>query len=510
MNLYQYFKAISQHKNRIANPVIIVEDEDRQLASITYNQISPQFSWDIPYMLSARGLVVDMQTGDIVARPYPKFFNYGENERAKWPENISSITVEEKLDGSLAIISTYKDELVVASSNSLTSKHVKLFTNYLKNNLTTEQYNTLKELGKTYTILCEYVSPENTVVLHYTEENMILHGMIQTYQLDDAFSHEVSYDTLLSYGKLLGLDVVKQYEINSLSDVNKLLETEKDIEGFVVKFDNGHRLKFKTKDYVQMHKISTNLDLTVDSQALRETFIVAIVNETYDDLIPFLNSETKSLLNEMLDTYRDFVGKAIRKRESYLKTNEHLAITGNPNIESIKQQILLLPDTIISLENELKDNITTYIDNVEDDDLLEKGYARVSQFLAEKSSKEKRIVNDYLKANIQNGLINTQELSRKQKQLVSDMSVDSIIDKHLASYLYNGELESAVTYYLRDVYCLNIELSMSQKMNAQYKTTNKLAPIISKLSISDELKQQAFDAIDKIQDEILSMIDQPS
>ena len=87
------------------------------------------------------------------------------------------------------------------------------------------------------------------------------------------------------------------------------------------------------------------------------------------------------------------------------------------------------------------------------------------------------------------------------------MSVDSIIDKHLASYLYNGELESALTSYLRDVYCLNIELSMSQKMNAQYKTTNKLAPIISKLSISDELKQQAFDVIDKIQDEILSMIE---
>lgn len=131
MNLYQYFKAISQNKNRMANPVIIAEDEVRQLASITYNQISPQFSWDIPYMLSARGLVIDMITGDIVARPYPKFFNYGENERAKWPENISSITVEEKLDGSLVIISTYKDELVVASSNSLTSKHVKLFTNYL-------------------------------------------------------------------------------------------------------------------------------------------------------------------------------------------------------------------------------------------------------------------------------------------------------------------------------------------------------------------------------------------
>ena len=32
---------------------------------------------------------------------------------------------------------------------------------------------------------------------------------------------------MLSYGKLLGLDVVKQYEINSLSDVNKLLDYSK-------------------------------------------------------------------------------------------------------------------------------------------------------------------------------------------------------------------------------------------------------------------------------------------
>ena len=125
MKLYQYFKAISQNKNRMANPVIIAEDEVRQLASITYNQVSPQFSWDIPYMLSARGLVIDMITGDIVARPYPKFFNYGENERAKWPENISSITVEEKLDGS-----EFDAGLIVAATTNFDWKSQQLLDHH--------------------------------------------------------------------------------------------------------------------------------------------------------------------------------------------------------------------------------------------------------------------------------------------------------------------------------------------------------------------------------------------
>ena len=77
MNLFEYFKALTISKNPMENPILISEDETRHLASIKYNMIAPRFSWSIPHMTDARGLILDTETGDVVARPYPKFFNYG-------------------------------------------------------------------------------------------------------------------------------------------------------------------------------------------------------------------------------------------------------------------------------------------------------------------------------------------------------------------------------------------------------------------------------------------------
>ena len=53
------------------------------------------------------------------------------------------------------------------------------------------------------------------------------------------------------------IEYVKQYETSSISDIKKLSEiisNEKDIEGIVVRFYDGHMLKIKTLDYLSMAK----------------------------------------------------------------------------------------------------------------------------------------------------------------------------------------------------------------------------------------------------------------
>lgn len=71
--------------------------------------------WD-ETLLMCRGLVTD-HTGDIVAKPFDKFFNI---EEGKF-EPTEEFEVYEKMDGSLGIVFWYEGQWVVATRGSFTS-----------------------------------------------------------------------------------------------------------------------------------------------------------------------------------------------------------------------------------------------------------------------------------------------------------------------------------------------------------------------------------------------------
>ena len=73
--------------------------------------------WD-DITLQCRGLVTNSK-GDIVARPFKKFFNYEEHT----PEEIPNEDYEvyEKMDGSLGILLNYDGEWVITTRGSFTS-----------------------------------------------------------------------------------------------------------------------------------------------------------------------------------------------------------------------------------------------------------------------------------------------------------------------------------------------------------------------------------------------------
>jgi RNA ligase len=74
--------------------------------------------WD-DITLNCRGLVLDNK-GNVVAKPFPKFFNYEEHK----PEDIpnENFEVYEKMDGSLGIVFHYNNEWHVATRGSFTSE----------------------------------------------------------------------------------------------------------------------------------------------------------------------------------------------------------------------------------------------------------------------------------------------------------------------------------------------------------------------------------------------------
>ena len=74
--------------------------------------------WD-PITLNCRGLVLDAD-GNIVAKAFPKFFNYEELTEASIPKQ--TFEVFEKMDGSLGICFHYNGEWHMATRGSFTSE----------------------------------------------------------------------------------------------------------------------------------------------------------------------------------------------------------------------------------------------------------------------------------------------------------------------------------------------------------------------------------------------------
>ena len=220
------------------------------LTIYNYSQ-STQYAekWD-EITLMCRGLVIDDE-GNIIARPFKKFFNYEELK----PEEIPNedFDVFEKMDGSLGILFNYKGEWVLASRGSFTSDQSIRGTQILKK----YRYDRLL-VG--YTYLFEIIYPENRIVCQYDYEELILLGVIDNY---DGYEMRIDDDRNHLYGiriknvlENLGFKFVKKYD--GLNDFAKLKELiSDDAEGFVIRFQSGMRMKIKGKEYVRLHRIMT-------------------------------------------------------------------------------------------------------------------------------------------------------------------------------------------------------------------------------------------------------------
>ena len=197
--------------------------------------------WD-DITLSCRGLVTD-DKGNVVARPFRKFFNIEEGKHTP----TEQFQVFEKMDGSLGILFFYGDEWVFASRGSFTSDQALKFKEIF-----TKKYKT-SNLYTPNTYLFEIIYPENRIVVDYGNiEDVVMLGEINT---------ETGEESNLDHYTNSIFNVVKEY--NGIKDYSSLKSlVDNNAEGFVVRFSNGDRMKIKGEEYLRLHRIMTNLSTT--------------------------------------------------------------------------------------------------------------------------------------------------------------------------------------------------------------------------------------------------------
>lgn len=220
-------------------------------------------AWD-EVTLRCRGLILNVARGEILANPFPKFFNWGQRP-ADIPAEEPLIT--EKLDGSLGILYWLNDKPRIATRGSFISDQAQWATQWL------DKYLDCHRLDRAITYLTEIVYPQNRIVVSYAFQGCVLLAARET-----ATGRDLA--PFIPCNSVFPL-VVKQIPSAALETLAAM--DAMDSEGFVCHWPEvGLRLKLKYPTYVRLHKILTGLSV----KGIWEHLAVGQGTETLLDNVP--------------------------------------------------------------------------------------------------------------------------------------------------------------------------------------------------------------------------------
>lgn len=234
-----------------------------------------------------RGLIVNSETNEVLARPYVKFFNHGE-PLAPPIALREPVVVTDKVDGSLGILYPTGDGgWAVATRGSFASDQAQHATALYQ-----ERYAGVWTPTQGFTYLFEIVYPENRIVVDYQgQDDLVLLGAV-----DIASGRSM----LASDSDWVG-PRVHEFEYGTLADA--LAAPARDgMEGLVVSTFDGVRVKIKQEEYVRLHKIVTGLNARAVWEALGAGQSVAdICAELPDEFHQWTQDVARDLCEQSAD-----------------------------------------------------------------------------------------------------------------------------------------------------------------------------------------------------------------
>ena len=264
--------------------------------------------------LHCRGLVLDEQYRSI-ARPLPKFFNLSE-DRGTLPDGVPQIY--EKLDGSLIILFYYQGQWEVASRGSFASEQAQMARELLVN-----YQSALDKLDREYTYLFEIIYPSNRIVVDYgSAQRLVLLAAVHT-----------QTGVELDHTQVDWRDKAQTYPVTTLPEwLRAIDETQAELtnhEGFILKWPNGFRLKYKLADYVRLHRIITGVQAKDIWECLSQNhdldqFLDAVPDEFYNwvkDTKLSLETKYQEIESECQAAFKDLGNR--RETAMYFQTQTY-------------------------------------------------------------------------------------------------------------------------------------------------------------------------------------------
>ena len=273
--------------------------------------------WDL-YTRKARGMVLD-RNGKILCRPFEKFFNLGEMEETQ-PTALPTMnfTVDEKLDGSLLSVWYYNGQWRFTTKGSFANEQItyaeKIFPSWL-----------LKSMIPGFTYLWEIVPPP-------TEDN---YHRIVPHEAGAYFLTSFNNDTALEE-RTPPFDIERDRIFKcpthqlTIEDCIKMAKDKTDIEGWVIRFDNGFRVKLKTDWYLDLFRLCKNVNEdSIKKQLLAGTFadwVVSVPEEFRKEVQNLADAITARFTSEEARLFEIFEANRDKDRKSFA-----LSIKNDPN-----------------------------------------------------------------------------------------------------------------------------------------------------------------------------------
>lgn len=225
------------------------------LVGFKYNQIdSPKTH---PIVRECRGLVLEKNTWQLVAKPFSRFFNAGEVLEEYKNFNWSNFTCSSKEDGSLIILYFYNNEWHANTSGSFGYQFVN-FSDKTWRELFWETVRLDKtKLDTKLTYIFELCTTLNRVVRDYRLPTAFLLSAIET-----STCKEVSEFEADKLAETLSVFRPTRFQFKSLAEIsnflNQIQREDRTFEGVVIRDDQNLRFKIKTETYVNLHQLSDN------------------------------------------------------------------------------------------------------------------------------------------------------------------------------------------------------------------------------------------------------------
>lgn len=243
-------------------------------------EITAENLWEVDngFYLECRSVVINLEDEEIVIAPFRKFRNLNEcpannidvvTEEIK---NAKTVEITNKLDGSMQCLRWYKGDIFMTGSQALDPD----LSWRLKDGISrlTDNYIVMAKENEDFTFIFEYIALEDAHVVKYTkdQEGLYLIGARNVFT-----GRQCSYKEVKEFAVKYQIPMTEIFN-KTFDEVLEDIKTIKsdDMEGFVVNID-GHMIKVKGDDYVQIHKILSKISSV-------NLIIQCIANGTTDDL----------------------------------------------------------------------------------------------------------------------------------------------------------------------------------------------------------------------------------
>ena len=195
--------------------------------------------------------------GELISASFPKFFNWGEQpDLSPVPNSLKNCTVVEKLDGSTLIVSKYNGQYILRTRGTVDAS--KLANGFELELFKSTILNKLQDNNDTwdYSVLFEWLSPINKIVLSYGDEPMWkLIGFID--HTDYSLATQDMLDVMAKKYDLLRPEI---YTFTDISDMLKIVDKWQDKEGVCLYSKNDQVIhKIKASKYLLLHHLKSEL-----------------------------------------------------------------------------------------------------------------------------------------------------------------------------------------------------------------------------------------------------------